>query len=67
MASHVRTTLVQRTDCRIERCSCGVYHVSIGAVTLRLGAAQVASVFEALGHALAPTVAADEDGDPRVH
>ena len=33
---HIRKVLVQRPQCRIARCSCGVYHVSTGAVTLRM-------------------------------
>ncbi len=33
---HERKTLVQRPLCHISRCSCGVYHVSTGSVTLRM-------------------------------
>ncbi|MBC8067933.1 MAG: hypothetical protein IAG13_06320 [Deltaproteobacteria bacterium] len=67
MANHERKVLVQRPDCRVEQCSCGVYHVSFGAVTHRMRVEQLTSLFEALGVALAPVLEGDEDGDPRVH
>jgi hypothetical protein len=67
MATHERKTVVQRPDCRVELCSCGVYHVSIGAITMRMTLAQLSAVFEALGVALRPTLEGDEDGDPPVH
>jgi hypothetical protein len=38
--------------CRVEQCTCGVLHVSIGILTLRLQAEVVASVWETLGEAL---------------
>jgi hypothetical protein len=67
MATHERKLLVRRPECRIERCSCGVYHVSTGAVTLRMNAEQLTAVFEALGEALAPAVQPADDGEPQVH
>ncbi len=67
MAAHERKTVVQRPECRVELCSCGVYHVSVGAVTMRMTLAQLSSLFEAFGVALRPTLEADEDGDPQVH
>jgi hypothetical protein len=63
MATHERKLLVRRPECRIERCSCGVYHVSTGAVTLRMNAEQLTAVFEAL----APAVQPADDGEPQVH
>ncbi len=66
MAVHERKTLVQRRQCRIERCSCGVYHVSVGAVTLRVDEAQLTELFESIGVAIAPALG-DEDDDSRVH
>jgi len=67
MASHQRKNLVQRPDVRIDGCSCGVYHVATGAVTLRMRRPQLEALFEALGMVLAPTVADDSDRDPPVH
>lgn len=67
MATHERKLVVRRPDCRVELCSCGVYHVSVGAITMRMTAAQLGGVFEALGVALAPTTDAAEDGEPQVH
>ena len=67
MAVHQRKEVVRRPDCRVELCSCGVYHVSLGAVTMRMTLAQLSSLFEALGVAIAPTLEGDEDGDPPVH
>lgn len=45
---HERKILVQRPQCSIARCSCGVYHVSTGSVTLRLTQPQLEDVFRAL-------------------
>ncbi|MBL4688377.1 MAG: hypothetical protein JKY37_27565 [Nannocystaceae bacterium] len=67
MASHVRKNLVQRPDARVDQCSCGVYHVATGAVTLRMRRPQIEALFEALGVALAPALADDQDGEPPVH
>lgn len=67
MATHVRKLLVSRPEVRVEECSCGVYHVSTGAVTLRLRRPQLQALFEGLGNALAPEVTDDQDGDPPVH
>lgn len=68
VSEHQRKTLVQRPECRIEHCSCGVYHVSVGAITIRMGQAQLTSLFDSLGVALAPTLDARcDDDDPPVH
>lgn len=68
VSGHQRKTLVQRPECRIERCSCGVYHVSVGAITIRLAQAQLTTLFESLGLALAPTLDGErDDDDPPVH
>jgi len=67
MANHERKLLVSRPSCRVELCSCGVYHVSFGAITARMSAEQMSAVFEAMGVALAPTLDAAEDEDPPVH
>ncbi len=66
MASHVRKNLVTRPEVRVDECSCGVYHVATGAVTLRMRRSQIEALFEALGVALAPALADDQD-DPPVH
>jgi hypothetical protein len=65
---HERKTLVQRPHCHISRCSCGVYHVSTGAVTLRMERPQLEDLFHALGVVLVPEQ--DDDGaseDPPIH
>lgn len=67
MTTHERKLLVRRPECRIELCSCGVYHVAVGAITMRMTAEQASAVFEALGTALAPTIAANDGDDPQVH
>ncbi len=67
MATHERKLLVRRPECRIELCSCGVYHVGIGAITLRMTSDQASAVFEALGAAIAPSIEASEDDEPPVH
>lgn len=65
MAEHRRKNLISRPQCRIDLCSCGVYHVSMGAMTMRMQREQLEALFEAMGQALAPALAADEE--PPVH
>lgn len=68
MAAHVRKNLVVRPDVRVDACTCGVYHVATGAVTLRMKRPQLEALFEALGIALRPTlVNDDQEGEPPVH
>jgi len=63
---HERKMLVQRPQCRISRCSCGVYHVSTGAVTLRMQRPALEDLFKALGEVLVPEDAPVED-EPALH
>jgi hypothetical protein len=63
---HERKTLVQRPQCHISRCSCGVYHVSTGAVTLRMQRPQLEDLLRALEVVLAPEHD-DEASDPPIH
>lgn len=63
---HERTMLVQRPQCRISRCSCGVYHVSTGAVTLRMQRPQIEDLFKALGEILVPEEEPAKD-EPAIH
>ncbi|MBK8714413.1 MAG: hypothetical protein IPN32_06690 [Deltaproteobacteria bacterium] len=45
-----------------------MYHVSVGAITIRLAQAQLTTLFESLGLALAPTLDGErDDEDPPVH
>lgn len=48
-----RTTLATSKVGRVELCSCGTAHLSIGSVTLRLPAAAIPAVRELLDDALA--------------
>lgn len=65
---HERKTLVQRPQCHISRCSCGVYHVSTGAVTLRMERPQLEDLLRALEVVLAPEQDDDEaSDDPPIH
>lgn len=67
---HERKLLVQRPQCQISRCSCGVYHVSTGSVTLRMEQPQLEDLFRALELVLAPDredELGDADGDPPIH
>src|SRR5688500_11007904 len=47
-----RSLLATGEACRVERCSCGTLHVSLGALTLRLEAAVVADAADTLERAL---------------
>lgn len=66
---HERKLLVQRPQCQISRCSCGVYHVSTGSVTLRMAQPQLEDLLRALEMVLAPEQdeLADADEDPPIH
>lgn len=33
---HVTTTIARTSSCRIDRCSCGAVHVSVGGTTIRI-------------------------------
>lgn len=33
---HVTTTIARTSGCRVDRCSCGAIHVSVGGTTVRL-------------------------------
>lgn len=66
MVDHRRKTLVSKPGCRVEECTCGVFHVSVGAVTVRLPRTQLQGLLEALADALAPEIET-ESGDPPVH
>lgn len=48
----VRRLLAQGPMCTVEECACGVLHVSLGALTIRLPTEVVASVWQTLGEAL---------------
>jgi hypothetical protein len=64
---HERKTLVQRPTCHISRCSCGVYHVSTGAVTLRMQRPQLEDLFKALGEVLVVEDEPVEDEEVAIH
>ena len=45
-------TLYQSEDIWIQRCACGVFHVHVGAVTLRFDQASFEEFFNGLGAAM---------------
>lgn len=47
-----RRPLARGPMCSIEECSCGVLHVTLGALTIRLAPDLVASIWETFGTAL---------------
>lgn len=49
---HVIKTLVRTPNCKIDRCSCGAVHVSVGATTVRITEAAAKELRDALTHAL---------------
>jgi hypothetical protein len=48
----VRRLIARGPVCIVEECTCGVLHVSVGVLTLRLQKEVVASIWETLGEAL---------------
>jgi len=59
----MRAWLVQRPLCHISRCSCGVYHVSTGSVTLRMERPQLEDLLRALEVVLVPDQDLDQEVD----
>lgn len=47
-----RRVVAQGPVCTVEQCACGVLHVTIGVLTIRLQTEVVASIWETLGEAL---------------
>jgi hypothetical protein len=47
-----RRLLAQCPVCTVEECACGVLHVTLGVLTIRLQTEVVASVWQTLGEAL---------------
>ena len=47
-----RTLVAQGPVCQVEECSCGTLHLTIGALTIRLGTEVVASMRDTLADAL---------------
>jgi hypothetical protein len=33
---HITTTIARTSNCRIDRCSCGAVHISVGGTTIRV-------------------------------
>ncbi|PRQ05168.1 hypothetical protein [Enhygromyxa salina] len=33
---HIATTIARTSNCRIDRCSCGAVHISVGGTTVRV-------------------------------
>jgi hypothetical protein len=58
----LRRTVAQGPVCTVEECSCGVLHLTLGALTIRIQREVVASMWETLGEALQPL--ADEGRRP---
>lgn len=54
---HVRRVVASGPFCSVEECGCGVLHLSLGALTIRLQTEVVASVYQTLGEALARVAA----------
>lgn len=45
---HTVETLIRERNCQIDRCSCGQYHVSLGAITVHMEAEE----FLTMAHAI---------------
>ncbi|HEY8377227.1 MAG TPA: hypothetical protein VIK91_12090 [Nannocystis sp.] len=58
---HRIRTVAQNEQCTVQQCTCGVLHVSVGSVTLRLRAPAAAGLRDGLAAAL-QKIAADTAG-----
>lgn len=48
-----RRLIAHSPYCSVEECSCGILHVTLGVLTIRLQREVVASIWETLGESLA--------------
>jgi hypothetical protein len=49
---HIIKTLVRTPNCKIDHCSCGAVHVSVGSTTVRINDGAARELRDALTHAL---------------
>lgn len=49
---HVTTTIARTSSCRIDRCSCGAVHISVGGTTIRVRDGVARELRDILGAAL---------------
>ena len=66
MHEHPRLALVPDGPCQVEQCDCGVLHVTLGMLTLRLQPSTAHVLASALQRALAITGVVSLDR-PRLH
>ena len=62
-----RSRLADGPICSVEECSCGVMHLTIGPVTLRLQAEAVESMWVTLGEAISRHAAQERDRGMHIH
>ncbi len=55
-ATHVLTNLVSSKGCRIDKCSCGTYHVRIASMSIKLSREQFRELHGVLGMAAAESL-----------
>lgn len=62
---HRTRTVAQNEQCTVQQCTCGMLHVSVGAVTVRMRAAAAGHLRDALAQALQRIAADDPSGAAR--
>lgn len=50
---HRARTIASTSSCRIDRCSCGAIHLTVGGTTLRIPESQARELLAALGQSFA--------------
>jgi len=64
---HRTRTVAQNEQCTVQQCTCGMLHVSVGSVTVRMRPAAAGQLRDALAAALQKIEADDPSpGTPRV-
>jgi hypothetical protein len=63
---HRIKTLVRSKNCKIDQCSCGVMHISVGGTTVRIKKEAGQELRDALVHAFASMDSPDELPRPAV-
>jgi hypothetical protein len=64
-AACARRVLAAGEQCVLEQCSCGALHVTIGAITLRLGPGTVGDIAQTLGEGMRQWALAQVGGSAR--
>jgi hypothetical protein len=64
---HVIKNLVRTPNCKIDRCSCGAVHVSVGSTTMRIPEGAARELRDALTNAMSAVDGTSTAPTPGIH